>query len=139
MSPLVWNPKKTAGIRVMDEQHAILLDGLNELRTALKQGEECEVVRGLLHRVAQLARLHVASEERLLEQHHFPGLPAYRAERQLLLEQLEARPALCNSGNRFRQSDSVHELAEFLRSWFVAHTEEAGSAYGPWLQEHGVR
>jgi hemerythrin len=139
MSPLVWNAQKAAGIRVIDEQHGILLDGLNELRVALKLGEECEVVRRLLHRVTELARLHVASEERLLEQHHFPGLAEYKAERQLLLDQLEARPATCNSGNRYRQADSVYELAEFLRTWFVGHMEAAGAAYGPWLQEHGVR
>lgn len=139
MSPLPWNTQKAAGIRVIDEQHGILLDGLNELRTALKTGEECERVRVLLNRVAELARLHVASEERLLEQHHFPGLAKYRAEHALLLNQLEARPAHCNSGSRYRQPDSVNELAEFLRSWFVAHVEEAGSAYGPWLLEHGVR
>ena len=139
MSLLVWRAQKAVGIRVIDEQHGILLDGLNELRIALKQGEECERVRVLLHRVAQMARMHVASEERLLEHHHFPGLTEYRAEHQSLLNQLEARPATCNSANRYRQSDSVYELAEFLRTWFVAHTEEAGTVYGPWLQANGVR
>ena len=139
MSPLPWNTQKTAGIRVIDEQHGILLDGLNELRTALKVGEECERVRAILNRLTDLARLHVASEERLLEQHRFPGLAEYHAEHELLLRHLEARPTYCNSASRYRQPDSINELADFLRTWFLSHVEEAGSAYGPWLQEHGVR
>ncbi len=134
-----WKSQRTAGVRSIDEQHGILQDGLNELRIALKQGQECDAVRILLNRLAELARMHVASEERLLEQNHFPGLADYREKQKQLLRFLDTRPAYCNSESRFRQSDSVYDLADFLRVWFVAHAEEAGTQYGPWLLEHGIK
>src|ERR1035441_2276317 len=133
----MWNQTCAVGVRVIDEQHGILLDSLNELNTALALGEDCESVKVRLERVAELARLHVTSEERLLELHGFPGLANYRAEREKLLHHLESRPPSCTSQSRHKQSDSVYELASFLRNWFVEHTQ-AGQEYGPWLQEQGV-
>lgn len=139
MAALTWNHARTVGVQAIDDQHGILLDALNELGTALKLGAECETVRMMLDRITELTRLHVENEERLLERYQYPGLDEYRAEHRHLLDQLAARPAVCNSQSRHKQSDSVYELAEFLREWFMAHTEEAGLVLGPWLQECGVR
>ena len=119
----------------MDDQHGILLDALNELRLALLKGAESRTVRTMLTRVSELMRLHVKSEESLLEQHGFPGLAAHRADQQRLLGRL----AQFDIRYEQRQSDSVYELVEYLRKWFTSHTGVAGQKYGPWLQKCGVQ
>jgi hemerythrin len=131
----MWNHSCTVGVQVMDDQHGILLDALNELRLALLKGAESRTVRTMLTRVSELMRLHVKSEDRLLEQHAFPGLAAHRADQQRLLGRL----AQFDIRYEQRQSDSVYELVEYLRKWFTSHTGAAGQTYGPWLHGRGVR
>ena len=135
MASLMWNYSCTVGVRAMDDQHGILLDALNELRLALLKGAESRTVRTMLTRVSELLRLHVKSEESLLEQHGFPGLAAHRADQQRLLGRL----AQFDIRYEQRQSDSVYELVEYLRKWFTSHTGVAGQKYGPWLQKCGVQ
>jgi hemerythrin len=135
MASLMWNHSCTVGVQAMDDQHGILLDALNELRMALLKGAESRTVRTMLARVAELMRMHVESEERLLRLHEFPGLAAHRAEQQRLLGRL----AQFDVRYEQRQSDSVYELVEYLRKWFTSHTGAAGQNYGPWLNGRGVR
>jgi hemerythrin-like metal-binding protein len=134
----MWNQTCVAGVQIIDDQHGILHDALNELRLSLKHGESCEAVRQQLERVVQLVQLHMDSEEKLLEKHNFPRLAAFQAERKHLLSEIKARPMYCNIEHSHRQSGTVSELASFLGAWFIRHREEAGSDYGPWLREHGV-
>ncbi len=138
MGSLTWNAGCMVGVEMIDHQHGVLLDALNELRHALKAGADCESVRLLLDRVTELARLHLDSEERLLARYEFPELEAYQVERGKLLQELRMHPVTCDRLCQHKQSDSVYALAEYLRAWFMAHTETV-HGYGPWLAEHGVQ
>jgi hemerythrin len=135
MAALMWTHNCSAGIQAMDDQHGILLDALNELRLALVRGTDCQSVRVMLTRVAELMRLHVESEEKLLARNGFPGLADHQTENRKLLERL----AIFNVRFEQRQSNSVYELVEYLRRWFTNHTGVSGRTYGPWLLQHGVQ
>jgi hemerythrin len=135
MASLMWNHSCSVGVQAIDNQHGILLDALNELRTALLQGTESKVVRAMLARVSELMRLHVESEERLLTLYGYPGLAAHKLEHQRLLGRL----AQFDVRFEQRQSGAVFELVEYLRKWFTNHTGVSGQKYGPWLQKCGVQ
>ena len=135
MSTLMWNHACSVGVRAMDDQHGILLDSLNELRIALLHGVETKSIATMLTRVADLMRMHIDSEERLLALHGFPGLAAHKAESERLLGRLAQFEARYEQ----RQSGAAYELVEYLRKWFTSHTGASGRAYGPWLQQQGVR
>lgn len=134
MAALIWNHDCMVGIRSIDDQHGILLDALNELRTALLLDADPQTIRPMLKRVSELMRLHGESEEKLLALHGFPELASHRAEHQRLLGRLAQFDA------RFEQRHrgAAFELVEFLRKWFTTHTGISGKKYGPWLQQCGV-
>jgi len=135
MAALMWTHNCSAGVQVMDDQHGILLDALNELRVELVRGADPQTVRPMLTRVAELMQLHVQSEERLLAKNGFPGLEDHQAENRKLLGRL----ALFNVRFEQRQANAVYELVEYLRRWFTNHTGISGRTYGPWLLQHGVQ
>jgi hemerythrin-like metal-binding protein len=135
MASLTWNHTCTVGVQSFDDQHGILLDSLNELRMALLQGVEWSAIRSMLTRSADLMRMHMESEERLLERHAYPGMAAHRSEQQRLLGRL----AVLDVRHEPWQMSAVYELVEYLRKWFTAHTGVAGRSYAPWLQGHGIR
>ncbi|MFC5864482.1 bacteriohemerythrin [Acidicapsa dinghuensis] len=135
MAALIWNHDCTVGIRSIDDQHGILLDALNELRTALLMDADSQTIRPMLKRVSELMRMHGESEDRLLAQYGFPDLASHRVDHQRLLNRL------VQFDTRFeqRQRAAAYELVEYLRKWFTTHTGISGKKYGPWLQQCGVQ
>jgi hemerythrin len=122
------------GVQAMDDQHAIMMDTMNELRLLLVGGARPAAADELLKKLIEFTRMHFWSEEQLLEQHGFPGLAGHRAEHQRLLAQLQ------ESVRRLQRGEAVHrgDLLCFLHDWFVGHVEGLDQQYGTWLNEHGV-
>jgi hemerythrin-like metal-binding protein len=119
----------------MDDQHGILMDSLNELRTSLSQGADPAAVREVLTRITALTTMHFEAEEALMTRFAYPGLEEHRAEHQKLLAQLTD---YANHPNSTR-AGSEGALVEFLRNWFIEHVEGMDQKYGPWMNERGVR
>jgi hemerythrin len=122
------------GVQAMDDQHAILMDEMNELRRALVRGAHRGQADELLRKLIEFSRLHFRSEEQLLAQHGFPGLAGHRAEHQRLLAQLQEAVNRLQHGQAVKMSD----LLCFLHDWFIDHVEGMDQQYGSWLNEHGI-
>ena len=131
---VTWNPARIVGVRAMDDQHAIMMETMNELRLALVQGVKRTRANELLEELIEFTRLHFWNEEQLLERHGFPGLAAHRAEHLRLLVQVT------ESAHRLQHTESppIGELLLFLHGWFINHVEEVDRQYGPWMNERDV-
>ena len=118
----------------MDDQHAVLMDTLNDLRLALVRGLGREQVSEGLERLIEFTRMHFASEEQLLEQHGFPAIAEHRGAHQKLLGQLE------DAALRAQYHDEIHltSLLTFLRDWYTTHVEDYDQKYGAWLNARGI-
>ena len=134
MTLLTWSHACTVGVKAMDDQHGILMDTMNDLRLALVRGSGHQQVNSQLEQLIEFTRKHFQSEEHLLEQHGFPGLPEHRAAHERLLDQV--REAV----NRAEHSEDleIQPLLGFLRTWYLDHIETVDRQYGPWLNARGV-
>jgi hemerythrin len=131
---LTWNHACAVGVKAMDEQHAVLMDTLNEIRLALVHGKGREQVSEAVNRLIEFTRMHFASEEQLLEQHAFPGSSEHRNAHQKLLAQIE------DAALRTQHNDDLHtrSILLFLRDWYMTHIEDFDSQYGAWLNARGI-
>ncbi|MDE3187044.1 MAG: hemerythrin family protein [Acidobacteriota bacterium] len=134
MALLSWTHASTVGVKAMDDQHGILMDAMNELRLTLMNGNGHGHTGTQLEQLIDFTRKHFQSEERLLEQQNFPGLPAHRAAHQRFLTQI--RQAVDRAG-RGEETGSV-PLISRLRALYLEHIEEFDRPYGQWLNERGV-
>jgi hemerythrin-like metal-binding protein len=118
----------------MDDEHAILMDAMNELRQALVNGAKRPQANELMNKLIELTRMHFRNEERLLARFNFPGLAEQTTEHQRLLTQLQ------DSFYHQQQGESVStsDLLCFLHDWFLDHVEDMDQSYGPWLNSQGV-
>ena len=134
MTRITWNHTCSVGVKAMDDQHGVLMDTLNEVRVALIHGSGREQISAGLSRLVEFTRMHFSSEERLLEQHGFPGVAEHRDAHQRLLGEIEG------AALRAQHSDDLHlhSLLEFLRDWYMTHIEDLDSQYGVWLNERGI-
>jgi hemerythrin-like metal-binding protein len=129
-----WKHTSNVGVRAMDDQHAIIMDALNELRLGLVHSDNRASVDLLLVRIVEFTRLHFLCEERLMEQHGFPGLEGHRAEHQRLLAQLQETIQRMKRG----EGAETSSLLAFLHDWFIDHVEYMDKQYGPWLNKQNL-
>jgi diguanylate cyclase (GGDEF)-like protein/hemerythrin-like metal-binding protein len=114
-SPLVWNVAHEVGIAEIDTQHARLVELLNRLSDALRNGEaHAAALQDVVHYTA----FHFASEERLMRTRHYDGAAAHRDMHQRLLEDLRG---LCLDG----AGVSVSLTVRYLREWLLRHVDGA--------------
>jgi hemerythrin len=118
----------------MDDQHAVLMDTMNELSQSVACGGGREQVCEDLNRLIEFTRLHFSSEERLLEENEYPKVSEHRQAHQRLLVQIE------EAANRVRHAQGVHigSLLSFLHGWYMSHVEDLDQPYGEWLNERGI-
>ena len=118
----------------MDDQHGILMDTLNELRTMLLHGADRPGLRLQLERLIELTKMHFRSEEQLLQQQGFPGADEHRKAHHHLLSRLYSAVEQVNRDENVR----LNSLLDFLPSWYLEHVEQLDQPYGVWLNDHGV-
>jgi hemerythrin-like metal-binding protein len=89
---VTWTHASSVGVRAMDNEHAIMMDVMNELRLALVHNAEREQAKELLSKLIEITGIHFWNEEQLMERYGFPGLAEHRTEHQHLLQQLKELP-----------------------------------------------
>ena len=134
MTLLTWNHECTVGVKAMDDQHAVIMETLNDIRLALVHGTGREQVSEGLNRLIEFTRMHFASEEHLLEKHAFPGAAEHRDAHRKLLAQIE------DAALRTQHHDELHmrPILLFLRDWYMSHIEGLDRQYGSWLNARGI-
>jgi hemerythrin len=118
----------------MDQQHAVLMDTLNDLRLAVAQGAPRDRVSKELNRLLDFTAMHFASEERLLVQNGFPAAPEHRQAHERMLDQMHQ---VVQRASHMSNTE-IQPLVAVLGCGFADHIGQLDVAYGEWLNEHGV-
>lgn len=135
MAFMTWTDKLSVGVRTLDDQHTVLIETLNDLHAAMMKGQARAVAGQILNNLVKYTVDHFATEEAMMQQTEYPGLPAHMVKHHDLTQQVSDYLA------RYEKGDitlGVH-LLTFLSDWLTNHIQGEDQKYGPWLNEHGVR
>ena len=134
MALLNWNDSLSVGVKEIDGQHGKLVDMVNQLHEAMKQGKADTVMMGIIQEMKRYAANHFATEERLMTTHNFPGYAAHKAEHQAFVGKVEALEADLKSGKVAVSS----AILDFLSKWLVNHIKGTDMKYSSFLNAAGV-
>lgn len=129
MPLITWSDSLSVGVRIIDEQHKVLVDTLNELHAAMMKGKAKEVTGPILGSLIAYTRDHFLHEEGMLAKAGYAGLEAHKAQHRELTRKVESYL------QRFERGDitlNLH-LMHFLRDWLTIHIQRADRAYVPTL------
>ena len=127
-------PADAVSVRAMDDQHGILMDSIDEVRTAVGRGCGREKACELLDQLIELMRAHFWSEEQLMEQTGFAELREHRAEHHRMLAEILQAAHRLQYGEGFELRPSLCDLHD----GFLQHIDRMDQHYGPWLNRCGV-
>jgi hemerythrin len=134
-SPLIaWRPEFSTGVAIIDDQHHVLINMLNEANSKLNDrspiADFSRIVQGLL----SYAGYHFQTEERLMSEHGYAEKCAEESARHIgqhkaFAEKVIAVQASLNAGTRIPKAD----LVSFLTQWLADHILNTDKQLGKFI------
>ena len=124
-----WKDEYSIHNPEVDAQHMKLVSLLNSLHEGMMSGKSNQQLDRLLSDLVRYTVEHFASEERLMQQHNYPGYKMHRLIHENLTRQVGEFQAKFRSG---RVSLSI-ELLQFLKTWLRHHIQGSDQEFGRFL------
>jgi len=115
----------------VDAQHKILFSIARELHQAMLSGQAKQKAGEILDRLVTYVATHFSHEEKLMQQHGYPGLVAHKAQHDALSDQV----LKFRSDFRAGKVALTVSLLDFVRKWLVDHIQNLDQQYAPFLRE----
>ena len=134
MALLAWKEDFSVKVRQFDDQHRKLIELVNKLHDAMKQGKGAQVLNDVLSSLAAYTQTHFSDEERIMLQNRYPGFFEHKRSHDQLVarvrnfqREVEAGSATVSLG-----------LMNFLKEWLLQHIQGVDMKYGPYLNGKGI-
>ncbi len=135
MAYLTWDEKYSVGIREIDLQHKKLVEMINGLHDAMKEGKGKDVLARVLQELVNYAGSHFATEEKHMTNFNYPGYLAHKSEHEKFVKQVLDFKKDFDSG----KAAMTLEVMNFLKNWLLNHISGTDKKYGPFFNERGLK
>lgn len=134
MAVMQWSTDLSVGIVGIDRQHQQLIQILNKLEAAIVAGERRGVLAKSASDLVIYTQTHFKAEERLFEEHAYPGAEAHKSEHAVFMRTVAQFQRELPIG---RPTASV-ELMRFLSEWLRTHIKGTDKKYTEFLNVRGI-
>jgi len=121
---LEWGPAWLTGQPVVDADHKMLVQYVNQLNQAMLEGKGQEVAADTLRKLVQYTRDHFAREEAIWQEGGLQSIVEHRQAHAELMAKVEQFQRDFVAGKAALSS----ELMAFLRNWLVGHVFKSDKA-----------
>jgi hemerythrin len=133
MVKIEWNDGLATGIELVDEQHKMLLEKLNDISEAIENQQGVDVIIKTLDFMVDYTDFHFSAEEKHMAEHKYPRLDYHKKMHKEFVDTLNTMIT------EFREDGATDRLAEsvniYLFNWLVTHIKGVDGAYGKYLKE----
>jgi hemerythrin-like metal-binding protein len=133
---MTWTEEMSVGVKVLDEDHKILIGLLNELHDGIESGRTRGALESVIDKMFRYTRTHFAREEKLFAQTGYPGTEAHKAEHERLIRRTVGLQARFESG---QSRELSLEAMAFLQKWLTDHIMGSDQNYKPYFNAKGIK
>ena len=114
-----WSDALSVGVPAMDAHHKRLVDLINKLHAAMKDGRGSAVIGSVLDELFEYTQYHFSAEEKLMSKHRCSGLDEQKTAHAGFVSALEKLRGEFASG----QTSLSVEALSLLKDWLVKHIQ----------------
>ena len=129
-----WSEQYSVGVSELDNHHKKLINLLNDLHDAMKQGKSKELTAGIINELVSYAANHFAAEEKYMVKFNFPGYQKHKSEHESFVAKVVDFQNDYNAGKMLL----TVEIMDFLKQWLINHIQKTDKEYGPFFNEKGL-
>lgn len=130
MTYFPWSDKYSVGIRLIDNDHKVLVDIVNDLHDAVGVDEPHVAITFAITALAHYVKEHFDREEKILKQHGYPDLANHQKAHGHLRK-------IVHAIRKFHSAEpgrlDPEKVLGFLRYWLKQHICGEDMAYVPYL------
>ncbi|WPD24796.1 MAG: bacteriohemerythrin [Candidatus Electrothrix scaldis] len=135
MSLIRWNDSFSVNVSKIDQEHKKLVEMVNELTDAMKEGQGKEVLGEILNGLIAYTASHFQTEENYFRQVKYPDADEHKKEHVAFVQKVSEFKQEFDAG---RATVSVNVL-QFLSKWLQTHIKVADQKYSSYLNEKGIK
>jgi hemerythrin len=130
-----WKDAYSVNVDIVDSQHKVLVDLINELHQAMMARSGKEKMGSILSKLVKYTQSHFKAEEGILQSNQYPDLANHQAEHNRFTQTIMDFQA------KFERNEVglTIELMEFLKDWLIKHIMGVDKKYAAHLNARGVR
>ena len=135
MKKIEWDDSLSVGVNLIDEQHKMLIQRLNDLARAIEMTQGEGGIVQTLDFLIEYTDFHFSAEEKYMAEHDYPGLDYQKKQHE------EFKTSLKNLVDDYEYEGVTRALTTsvnvFLLNWLVNHIKGVDHKLGEFLQEKG--
>ena len=135
MSLIQWNDSLIVNIAEIDSQHKRLVEMINDLYEAMRQGKGKEITGDVVKGLVAYASSHFKLEEKYFAQFNYPDSANHKSEHNAFVKRITDFQEKFNKGT---MGLSV-EIMKFLSDWLTNHIKVSDRKYCPFLVSKGIK
>ena len=136
MVTISWNSSLAVGVELIDEQHKMLIEKMNDITKAVEMHRGVPKIIKTLDFMIEYTDFHFGTEEKHMIAQEYPGYEAHKAQHE------EFRKMVSDLEMDFQEEGVTESLAEaistFLFNWLVNHIKGIDVQFGKYLDGKGV-
>ncbi len=129
MALIEWSDEYSVKVNSIDNQHIKLVEMVNTLHSAMKEGKGKEVIGKVISDLVSYTETHFAHEEDLMKKHSYPEYSKHKAMHDELVGQVKEIEKSYKEGKTVLS----HDILNFLKSWLMVHIGETDKRLGSYL------
>ena len=130
--PIVqWQNSYSVGIKLVDDQHMMLIQLTNKLFNNCMAGQEKtkNTFLDIIHEAVDYVGYHFGTEEKIMERVKYPDYTHHKKEHAVFVKEVLSRVDEFNSGKMLAPLEFVY----FLRDWVLHHIAVCDKKMGDYL------
>ena len=128
-----WNNSYSIGIKLVDEQHMVLINMTNKLFASCMAGREQSksAFLNIIREAIDYVGYHFSTEEKLMERVNYPDMATHKKEHADFVREVLNKVEDFNSGKTAAPIAFVY----FLRDWVLHHIAVCDKKMGEYIME----
>ncbi len=124
-----WSEDYSVKNNGIDNQHKKLVDLINDLHNAMKEGKGKEILGKIIGELISYTKFHFKAEENLMLQNNYPEYKNHKAEHEAFTNKV------IEFEEKFKRGSVVlsQEIILFLKDWLINHIKGTDKNYSPYL------
>ena len=135
MVKIEWSDGLATGVELIDNQHKMLLNKLNDISESIEKMHGVEAITKTLDFMMDYTDFHFGTEEEHMQKTSYPRMEYHKSMHKEFVETLK------NMTLEFQEDGATQRLAEsvniFLFNWLVKHIRGVDGTLGKFLKEKG--
>lgn len=130
MSEMKFDKQLHVGNRLMDREHAVLIEYINTLQKLLDGNSSRQLVGQVLEGLIQYTKTHFYVEEELMYAFRYPDYVNHIQAHEKFKQTMQTLSSEYKQG----EADITNELMDFLKDWLVNHIQKVDRKLADFLK-----